>query len=352
MKTTDTCTTKLLPKLRILLALLVLFFSSECRAIERELTRLTIPSRRYTIDALAVSEKGRTVTCAVIFIGGSGSWEIVDSYLKNPIESYGNMPRFYIEENFLQKGLMIVYLNKRGIGKSTGKWRKSGFDERADDVSAAIKFVASTYHLEEQRIGLLGHSQGCWIAQLAAVKNPNINFIINLGGPFMDPYQQTLLNDLEVYKCQKLSDKEIRKKQYWRKKELGLGKAVGPVIGGEAGHWAKIARYDRARNAATLQQLKVPSLFVFAQHDANVPPIPNYEYAKDLFKGPLPSIIQVYEQAGIDHYMHEATSPCDPYPWTLKPVPPHSAALRDKLTTWIDERFFGEDRIPGANSDR
>jgi pimeloyl-ACP methyl ester carboxylesterase len=147
----------------------------------------------------------------------------------------------------------------------------------------------------------------------------------------MDPYKQTLINDEESYKCQNLSTRTVKKKKYWRHKELGLGRAVGPIIGGEAGHWARIARYDSTANANTLHAIRVHTLFVFSEHDVMVPPLENTDYAKKIFPKGLPSYIEVYLQTGIDHFMHAAESRCDPYPWTLNPTPPYSAELKKKI---------------------
>lgn len=305
-------------------------------AMTRHLERLSIPSGKYSIDALAVSQANTVVRHAIIFIGGSGAWEIVDSYLSNPETSYGNLLRFYVEEDFLSNGGAILYLNKRGLGKSTGDWRKSGFQERADDVVAAIQFAKQKYRLNDNEIGLLGHSQGCWIAQIAANRIPTLAFIINLGGPFTGPYEQTLINDRERLTCEGYSPKKIKRKIFWRKKELGLGKAVGRLLGGEPGHWARIAKYN---NETYLRNLITPSLFVFGEFDQLVPPKDNLLYANTFFKGTIPSNIEIINQKGIDHFMHEARSSCDPYPWTLSPVPPHSRELREKLVHYIQNKF-------------
>ena len=109
----------------------------------------------------------------------------------------------------------------------------------------------------------------------------------------------------------------------------------GTFRGGEAGHWSKIARYDSAINYATLQSVKIPALFVFAQHDVMVPPAENLSYANAIFPNGIPENFSIHTQAGIEHFMHEASSPCDPYPWTKDPVPPYSSDLKQVLNDWL-----------------
>jgi uncharacterized protein len=153
---------------------------SSAFAVERSLQRYAIKSGSHVVDALAVSAKDIEIKHVIIFIGGSGEWEIVDTYLKDPATSYGNMPRYYLEDELLDLGFAFLYINKRGIGKSTGNWKKTGFRERADDVVAAIAFVREEYNIPVSSIGLVGHSQGCWIAQIAAVRIPQLSFVINV----------------------------------------------------------------------------------------------------------------------------------------------------------------------------
>ncbi|CAN5598075.1 hypothetical protein BH23BAC1_BH23BAC1_19570 [soil metagenome] len=48
-----------------------------------------------------------------------------------------------------------------------------------------------------------------------------------------------------------------------------LGGAIGKLIGGEAGQWARIRKY---KNDDTLKNLKVLTLLLFAEFDTSVPP--------------------------------------------------------------------------------
>jgi pimeloyl-ACP methyl ester carboxylesterase len=177
---------------------------------------------------------------------------------------------------------------------------------------------------------MAGHSQGGWVAQIAAAKNPSIAFIINFAGPTMSVYDQTLLNDEQFYQCEGLNEKQKKKKRRLKKIELGLGKAVGPIIGGEAGHWAKLSRHKTDK---VLPKIQVPTLFLFGQHDVYVPAKENIAYLNNLFPQGIPSYFEVYTQEGIDHSFHEVDRPC--LDWTMTASNPYSTQLRDFLTKWI-----------------
>jgi pimeloyl-ACP methyl ester carboxylesterase len=204
--------------------------------------RLLIKNGKVVLDGLLVLPNFPGKKSVIIFLGGSGEWEIVDAYLKNPEESYGSLTRFYIEQRLMQKGYGMLYLNKRGFGRATGKWRKIGIEGRASDALAAFEFLRHHPQVDPNSIGMAGHSQGGWVAQLAASQNPNVAFSISFAGPSMSVYDQTLLSDEYSWNCERLSQKKKNRKRFFRKLELGVGGALGKVIGGEAGHWARLRK--------------------------------------------------------------------------------------------------------------
>jgi pimeloyl-ACP methyl ester carboxylesterase len=322
-------------KMKSLYTLIIVLCYASIFAMDKNLERVSIPVGKYKIDGLAVSGKGQSIENVIIFLGGSGSWEIVDTYLNEDPHAYGNLVRYYVEENFVSKNLMVLYLNKRGLGKSTGNWRKSGIEERAEDAVEAVRFVKEKYKVTEEHIGLIGHSQGCWVAQLAALQT-KVCFVINLAGPFMGPEKQTHINRFKDMECTNLSEMQKRRKMRWSKIELGLGKAIGPVIGGEAKHWSKLARYNHEE---TIKKTTTATLFIFAEYDHMVPYSENMEYGRQLFSGKLPELFQIYYQQGIDHYLHRAKSACDPYPWTLNPAPPYSDTLQSQIKQFISKQL-------------
>jgi uncharacterized protein len=311
------------------LCLLATFTLAQEKRSNRILSRVKIPSGKYVIDGLLVMPDIPSMG-AVIFLGGSGEWEIVDAYLKNPEESYGALMRFYIEDSLLNKGFAVLYTNKRGLGLSTGKWKKSGLDGRADDALAAFEFLCTHPRIDRTKIGMAGHSQGGWVAQIAAARNSAIAFIVNFAGPAMSVYDQTLLNDEQFYNCEGLTDQQKKKKRRMRRLELGLGSVVGRLIGGEAGHWARMSKHKTGK---VLPRIQVPTLFLFAQHDIFVPPAQNIEYLNKLFPHGLPSYFEIYTQDGIDHSFHETDRPC--LDWTYTAHNPYAKNLRDYLTGWI-----------------
>jgi len=296
------------------------------------LERVEIPNGKIHIDGLLVMPKNTDKKSIIIFIGGSGYWEIVDAYLKNPEESYGSLSRFYLEKQLMPKGYGFLYLNKRGIGRSTGKWQNSGIEDRADDVLAAINFLRSRKDVNPESIGLAGHSQGGWVAQLAASKDPRIVFSIAFAGPSMGVYQQTMTDFEYSCKCNGYSKSKTRTKRILRKTELGLGRAIGRFIGGDAGHWARLAKY---KHNEALRNLKSPTLFIFGDHDILVPPKENQDHLAKIFPNGIPKQIETITIDNIDHSMHEVSAPCLSWEQSIKG--PFSKKLAVNIGIWIEQ---------------
>ncbi|MFN7117623.1 MAG: alpha/beta hydrolase family protein [Saprospiraceae bacterium] len=318
------------------LFLILYFFSGRlllAQDLDRTQERVSIPIGKYQIDGLLLLPKTSGKKAAIIFIGGSGEWEIVDSYLQNPAKSYADQLLYYGAK---LENVAFLFLNKRGMGKSTGKWRKIGIEERADDALAAFKFLQQHPQIDPDKIGIIGHSQGGWIAQLAASRNPKVAFSVAFAGPAMSVYDQTILNDRKIWQhCEGLTEAQMEKKLRKRKLELGLGKAIGGIIGGEAGHWKRLSRYN---HDMALKQLKTPTLFVFGEYDLIVPAQENLDYLQQLFSHNIPHHINYYTQTKMDHFMREREELCGPLPWTMETPPPFSEGLRDFLTGWIQHK--------------
>ena len=67
--------------------------------------------------------------------------------------------------------------DKRGTGESEGKYSQN-FPDLAGDVKAAVEFLETRPEVDPARIGLVGFSQGGWIAPMAAAQGAEVNTIV------------------------------------------------------------------------------------------------------------------------------------------------------------------------------
>ena len=79
--------------------------------------------------------------------------------------------------------------DKRGVGRSTGRWQEAGIEAQADDALAAVAAIRSEAGVDVP-IGLFGHSQGGWVVVEAASRRAGAAFVVSNSGPGVSPGEQ------------------------------------------------------------------------------------------------------------------------------------------------------------------
>lgn len=100
---------------------------------------------------------------------------------------------------FAEMGFAVLIYDKRGTGKSQGRWQGAGFEDLADDALAALSALERETFVDASRTGFQGHSQAGYILPIAATKSTLADFIIIVNGGSITPWQQSLYdkeNDL------------------------------------------------------------------------------------------------------------------------------------------------------------
>ncbi|MFD2569275.1 alpha/beta fold hydrolase [Spirosoma soli] len=310
---------------------LMMGFAAQAQ-IDTTVRRVLIPNGDVVLDGLLILPRKQTMPApALIWVGGSGDWEMISNYKNEPDILY----RYYLEHELLAKGYAILYMNKRGKGRSTGNWQKAGFQDWAANANAAFRYLASLPQINANQIGMVGHSQGGCIVQLAATQNPNVAFTVSLCGATVDVYTQTMQTYQRQYECEGLQGNRLTRKLRWKKRELALGTVVGRVFnGGEAGQWARIRHYN---HDAVLKKVEVPSLMVFAELDAYVWSEANLTHLRSLFPEGVPTRMQTYMLPQGEHILHIVPNGFVLAWDELKDSTKHSysEALRGYLVNWI-----------------
>lgn len=91
---------------------------------------------------------------------------------------------------FASRGMAVLGCDKRGVGTSTGDWRQADFDDAANDVEEAVKFLQKRREVDPSRIGLWTISQGGWVAPIVASRSSSIAFLIVHSGAMVTAYEQ------------------------------------------------------------------------------------------------------------------------------------------------------------------
>lgn len=120
-------------------------------------------------------EKGGPFVTAVM-ITGSGAEDRDETVM-------GHKPFAVIADYLTKNGYAVLRIDDRGVGKTTGSSKGITSEDQAGDVLAALAYLKARKEVNVHKIGLIGHSEGGFIADIAAAKNPDdIHFIISLAG--------------------------------------------------------------------------------------------------------------------------------------------------------------------------
>jgi len=125
---------------------------------------------------LTLPEKGNKHPVAIL-ITGSGQQDRDESIM-------GHKPFLVIADYLTRQGIAVLRVDDRGIGATTGKetLKKATSYDFALDVVAGIKYLQSRGDINQQQIGLIGHSEGGLIASIIGSKRDDLAFIVSLAG--------------------------------------------------------------------------------------------------------------------------------------------------------------------------
>jgi hypothetical protein len=83
---------------------------------------------------------------------------------------------------FAAEGIATLAYDKRGTGTSTGDYRFATLADLADDAGAAVAMLRARNDVDPKRVGLLGTSQGPWLATIIAAKDSAIALLLFSSG--------------------------------------------------------------------------------------------------------------------------------------------------------------------------
>ncbi len=88
-----------------------------------------------------------------------------------------------LADHLTRKGFILLRVDDRGVGRTTGKFSEATSEDFANDVSTGIDFLLSRPEVNKLKLGMIGHSEGGMIAPMVAIKRKDISFIVLLAGP-------------------------------------------------------------------------------------------------------------------------------------------------------------------------
>lgn len=87
-----------------------------------------------------------------------------------------------IADTLTRRGIAVLRYDDRGVGESEGDFTSAGLGDLVADVEAAVRFLRSRPDIDEERIALVGHSEGAIIAPIVAAADERVNAIVLMAG--------------------------------------------------------------------------------------------------------------------------------------------------------------------------
>jgi pimeloyl-ACP methyl ester carboxylesterase len=80
-------------------------------------------------------------------------------------------------------GIVAVRYDKRGNGQSGGRGESATLSDYAEDARVVFKWLSQRKDIDSKRIVLVGHSEGAWVALLAASREKKFAAVVVIAGP-------------------------------------------------------------------------------------------------------------------------------------------------------------------------
>ena len=100
-----------------------------------------------------------------------------------------------LTKHLQNSGIVVLLPDKRGSEESEGNWQTSSFDDLATDTRAAIGYLREQQSVLISGIGVIGMSQGGWIAPLVANQEQELTFLVSMVGSVVTPREQLLYEE-------------------------------------------------------------------------------------------------------------------------------------------------------------
>lgn len=230
----------------------------------------------------------------LVFLGGIEEW---GDYHKN------RQP--FIDENlisvFPRSGIGILYYDPRGVGDSDGKWQRTTLTQFADDTKAAIQYLNQRKEVDPDRIGIIGHGEQGWVAQIVAATAPDlVKIMVSLAGPTMTPERQLVNEYFNEYVCGGQDSSAAIEKAVQKAQSHQNWVNVFPLTKS----WRHMKLKQGFKPAEHIEDITIPALFLFGENDGDVYPDWAMQDINEIFPDSLPPNIETMTIPGVNHYFY------------------------------------------------
>lgn len=136
---------------------------------------VTFSSGEVTLAGTVTAPPGPGPFPGVVMITGSGAQDRDETLA-------GHKPFLLLADTLTRAGFVVLRTDDRGVGGSGGTLEGTPYDVLADDALAGAALLRGRPDVDPARVGLFGHSEGGYLAPLAAQRG-DVAFAVLMAGP-------------------------------------------------------------------------------------------------------------------------------------------------------------------------
>jgi dienelactone hydrolase len=106
-------------------------------------------------------------------------------------------------------GVAALIFDKRGTGESTGDWQQASLDDLMADGLAAVASLQRQPEIDPAGVGVLGSSQGAWMAPFMSSRSDQVAFLVQITGAATPLANQEMWGVGNSLKARGFSDRAI-----------------------------------------------------------------------------------------------------------------------------------------------
>jgi pimeloyl-ACP methyl ester carboxylesterase len=136
----------------------------------------TNKDKSITYGATITIPNGKGTFPAALMLTGSGQQNRDEEIL-------GHKPFAVIADHLTRNGFIVLRVDDRGMGQTTGDVKSSTTLDFANDAIVSLNYLMNRQEVDKGKVGLIGHSEGGMIAQIIASERSDLDFVIMLAAP-------------------------------------------------------------------------------------------------------------------------------------------------------------------------
>ncbi len=161
----------------------------------RQLERVALTDTRHVEIAFQNRSQGLALAGLLFVPEGDGPFPAAVVIHGSGTSRRDNGWYLTLAKHLQDNGIVVLLPDKRGSEKSEGDWTTSSFEDLATDTRAAIEYLREQPNVPISGIGIVGMSQGGWIAPLVASKEHELTFLVSMVGAAVTPREQLLYEE-------------------------------------------------------------------------------------------------------------------------------------------------------------